>query len=145
MACFTGSVLLPYAVLTSFVQLYLSWTSTWYNSTREVALAQDSATTQQHSSLDPPTDQEIKVSQIHPPAPDQQPEDTVTPSQSCHPSQSTPLKQCFQIDPEIKFPLWSPTEFPPDLPSQGHCWADGLLHLFKLIPGITISVLQTIS
>jgi hypothetical protein len=88
------------------------------------------------------TDNDTKLPQIHPPAPDQQPEDNETPSQSCHPSRPTPLKQCFRIDPAIKFPLCYPTEFPPDLPSQGHCWADGLLHLFKLLPGITISVLQ---
>jgi hypothetical protein len=102
---FHWTCLLPYAVLTSFAQLYLSWSSTQYRSTRKVAPAQDSAAIQQHSSLDPPTDHEIKLPQIHPPAPDQQPEDTDTPSQSCHPSRSTPLRQYLQIDPAIKFTL----------------------------------------
>jgi hypothetical protein len=75
--------LLPYEVLASFAQLYLSWSITWYRTTRKVASAQDLAAVPQHSSLDPPTDHEIKLPRIHPPAPVQQPEDTDTPSQSC--------------------------------------------------------------
>jgi hypothetical protein len=97
--------LLPYAVLTYFVQLYLSWSSNRHRSIRKGASAQDSAPVPQHSSLDPPTDQEIKLPQIHTPEPDQQPKDTDTPSQSSHPRWSTPLRQCFQIDPAIKFLL----------------------------------------
>jgi hypothetical protein len=87
--------LLPYAVWTSCAQLYLSWSSTWYRSNRKVTSAQDLAAVPQHSSLDPVTENETKLPQIHPPAPDQQPEDNETPSQFCHPNRSTPLQQCF--------------------------------------------------
>jgi hypothetical protein len=68
----------------------------------------------QHS---PPNDQKTKLPQV--PAPNQQPTETID-----------------------KFPLCSPTELPPNLPFLRHKFDGDLLHIFKHLPGITLSVLQ---
>ena len=39
-------------------------------------------------------------------------------------------------------PVELPTEFPVELPSRGHCYQGDFLHIFKLLPGITLSVLK---
>jgi hypothetical protein len=39
-------------------------------------------------------------------------------------------------------PVYFPSKFPVELPSTGHCYQGKFLHVFKLLPGITLSILQ---
>jgi hypothetical protein len=61
------------------------------------------------------------------------------------PSQATPSLEMNPFHSHTQpamLPVYFPPKFPVELPSRGHCYQGEFLHVFKLLPGITLPILQ---